>query len=776
MKQNPPVKLTKLTALILAVMLLILPFASGCTQKQPSDDPGDKSKQSAQKEKVTNVFRSKMISFPEKSRSNSDSASVYNGRIYMILSETISEDPYETRTMIYSTDMNGENPESEEYIPHFEGGNLNKFFFLTDGSQIFLEAYYDQDTGSQYNYLIKEDVNGETIFSVELSSMFPDNSGNEMFGYIPWVSINSIYIDSDNIIYVIGDSAVVVLSSDGQKLFDIPIDTYLNYSMMIGGKVAVAYSDRQTWESICKYIDVENKTFGETVTLPADVNRNGNNKILSKAPNDTSDYILYYKTDIGFYGVTDTGTTEIVNWLNSDISPNQVYNIIVLEDGKLFYQGSDMVTYDSLAVFLTKIPDDEVKEKYVIDLAYSNNGGYYDVINFISRFNQESEDYRIRLVDYSVNDPSSEVTSNDLLTRDINVGKIPDMFLFKYDFNGDNFEDKGLFVDFYELMDADPDMPRSSFTKYVKEPFETNGKLYKLADQIYIDTYIARTDTVGTKNSMSISEMLDILEKNSDLDMMYGIARTWFFSSVSKGLNEFIDYDQGTCTFSSDTFIRMLNYAAALPEEYDYSDNTLYETGLQQEKVLLQSVSISTFIDYLRNKVSMGDIETTYVGYPGTDGGTTFSAGCLYSISAKSEPELQQGAWEFLKYIITVQAESESMMRMRGFPATYYGYQKMAESEMKMYYLIMDRGMAGSYEKFTDEDIAANGGGTQVNVTQADVDEILKLIESQKPAKPIDDKIMEIINEEASSFFGGAKTAKETADIIQSRVSIYLSE
>jgi hypothetical protein len=39
-----------------------------------------------------------------------------------------------------------------------------------------------------------------------------------------------------------------------------------------------------------------------------------------------------------------------------------------------------------------------------------------------------------------------------------------------------------------------------------------------------------------------------------------------------------------------------------------------------------------------------------------------------------------------------------------------------------------------------------------------------------------DDVIADILSEEITSFFGGAKTAEECARVIQSRVSIYLSE
>jgi len=45
-----------------------------------------------------------------------------------------------------------------------------------------------------------------------------------------------------------------------------------------------------------------------------------------------------------------------------------------------------------------------------------------------------------------------------------------------------------------------------------------------------------------------------------------------------------------------------------------------------------------------------------------------------------------------------------------------------------------------------------------------------------KPAFENDEEIYGIISEETGAFFHGQKSAKEVADIIQNRVSIYLSE
>ena len=60
--------------------------------------------------------------------------------------------------------------------------------------------------------------------------------------------------------------------------------------------------------------------------------------------------------------------------------------------------------------------------------------------------------------------------------------------------------------------------------------------------------------------------------------------------------------------------------------------------------------------------------------------------------------------------------------------------------------------------------------------TQEDVDAIKELITATDNALQLDQNIQNIITEEAGGYFQGQKTAQEVADIIQSRIQIYVNE
>ena len=59
---------------------------------------------------------------------------------------------------------------------------------------------------------------------------------------------------------------------------------------------------------------------------------------------------------------------------------------------------------------------------------------------------------------------------------------------------------------------------------------------------------------------------------------------------------------------------------------------------------------------------------------------------------------------------------------------------------------------------------------------QEDIDRINTLVNSVSRLELYNSTIREIVNDEASSYFAGDKSAKQAAEMIQSRVKLYLTE
>ena len=78
--------------------------------------------------------------------------------------------------------------------------------------------------------------------------------------------------------------------------------------------------------------------------------------------------------------------------------------------------------------------------------------------------------------------------------------------------------------------------------------------------------------------------------------------------------------------------------------------------------------------------------------------------------------------------------------------------------------------------------IAPDGTETQMEsveiyeLSQADADIILGLIENTHSVYSYDQDILDIITDEVAAFFAGEKTAEDTAAMVQSRVNLYVQE
>ena len=72
--------------------------------------------------------------------------------------------------------------------------------------------------------------------------------------------------------------------------------------------------------------------------------------------------------------------------------------------------------------------------------------------------------------------------------------------------------------------------------------------------------------------------------------------------------------------------------------------------------------------------------------------------------------------------------------------------------------------------------ISADKSIDYYELTQADSDELMAVINSATKVLRQDQNITDIITDECTAYFKGEKSAEETAKLVQSRVSIYVNE
>lgn len=790
----------KFIAVLVCVSIIITPLiASGCSAKEDTIQP-------AVAEKVTNVYKTEYLSLPEK---YSPGGSVFKAgdRIYAVCNETLSMGEYssETQTVLYSVDMNGENPESRIIETQLENGYISNSIVTSDGSFVFVENSYNMETMAQTFMMTKIDKDGNIVFSIDPSTMVSSSENTDSVFYSENFYVNSVSSDSSGNIFILSGNGILVLAPDGSKRFEITSDTYIQRMSVSGDKVMVSYYD-SSYNTVFAEIDMEAKKIGKQINVPEGGPEGASQYSKNILLGDGYDY--YIKDSTGVYGFNegDTSLTLLMNWINSDIIGNNVYDMTVIDADTFMYLDNVSMAGEyklpQIAI-LKRIPDDEVLAKYLIRLVVLENYLPDNLTSNIVKFNRESLTHRVYIDDYSIyNDPNVyEVESQAIktLSAEIASGKIPDMILGNSSFAIlGSLEEKGTFVDLYELMDNDPDISRDDFLKCIRLPFEKDGKLYKLITEFAVSSIIGKTENIGhLKENWNLNTMIEYsksLPEGTSLFANY-TSEDMLLTFTIIGINDFINWETKECKFDQETFINVLEYAKTFPESIDYSTYSTQNRYEDQRnnKTLLEDFYLSSFSDYLRIRYAFGTDDLTILGYPGALGGAIVTPRYSYSISAKSAPEVQEGAWQFLKKIVTDMSRLDSEYGYYyTWASTYEALDKIAENQKKMGYKYFDNGNSEEVRYYTDaegneqESVAMsmitldgmNGGEASVTMrlTDEDITFVKDFLDNTTSKINYDQQIFDIITNESKDFFAGTKTAVEVAKVIQSKISIYVSE
>ena len=223
--------------------------------------------------------------------------------------------------------------------------------------------------------------------------------------------------------------------------------------------------------------------------------------------------------------------------------------------------------------------------------------------------------------------------------------------------------------------------------------------------------------------------------------------------------------------------MKVLEFAAKLPKEPDYEAESVgLSERIRNDKLLLLENGISSVQEYQMLHTMFGE-DITFIGYPNSERKGNLIRSTNTDIAITSKSDNKEAAWEFVKVFLSDEYQEGLVSEHGGwgFPIKRSALEKQFELDMTPNYYEDESGnqtespkTSWGYDDFQAEIYAAK---------QEDIDAVMEVLTSaERPAGSVNEEIMTIITEETEAFFGGQKSAKETADIIQNRVKIYVSE
>lgn len=641
---------------------------------------------------------------------------------------------------------------------------------------------------SQY-YMMKVDETGKTSGRIEIK---PGKKDSDNF----YLSDNTIFLDGKLIVYF--DKKVYTFNKDGSTDKTFELDDYIESMFTANnGKLYILSNFESEGGLGISELDLKTGKPGKPVGL-------GNDSIYNiyKVKEAVNGNIYLSNSDCLYEFDFEKAKTELVfNWINVDIDGNSISDFIQMEDGNFFVL-SNLVDYSTIdsgdisseieIATVSKKKYSDTKQKKILTLA--SNYLDIDVKREILKFNKTDDSCRIEVADYSsYEDPSEQIN------LDIIAGKIPDIIDVGF-MPKELYIKKGFLADLYPFIEKDDEIKKEDFIDTVRTTLEHDGKLYYLPVSFRIYAFAGPKKIFGTMEGWSYEDMEKIYNDMPEgSSFMYNMTGEWFVENMlSAQMDDFINYDTKEVNLDSEEFINMIEFSknfkdnkidTSSDDSYIMSDNSgggitvssndeSYEL-IRKGKILLKSMEIYDFSDIqINEKLFSSQGGYNVVSYPSSDKNNKLSissSGNCFAISEKCDNK--EGAWNFLRRLYTYEFQKAGLS-FSGLPIRQDVMDKKIEYAM-------------ATKEYTDDDgtkvtpvtnYSYNYGDFKITLkpyTKEQMDifrSIIDRIGMEMDFGSSYNEIPKIIEEEIKAFYSGDKTAKEVAEVIQSRVSIYINE
>ncbi len=655
---------------------------------------------------------------------------------------------------LYSMNIDGSDLK-EIPMPGFEENQwMQSIMVGQDGTIMFLLNSYNEKTEKSTYFLLKIDEQGNEILNEDITKLLSLSEDSYMSGMI---------LDSKGRVVIAIDQSVYIIAEDLKSTEEVKAESYIEgMTMTKDGQIVCGITtfDGETGGAQVQVLDVDNKKWGETYKL--DLQYFSSSESLMRGV----EYDFYYKDDSGIYGydIAEGKSKKLLDFVASNIISENSWGITPI--AKDTFIGTVYDETSSKIVKYNKVDASTLENKTVITF------GAMWVDDSIKKqaieFNKNSKEYRIEFKDYS--------TEEDPITKmnaDIVAGNIPDIISLS-SLPYEQYISKGMLEDLTPYFEKDEDLNTDDMIDSVYEAMQIDGKLYYISPSFGISTIVARTKDVGTGSGWTFDDMKAVLDEKGDTARpFYSQNKSeMLYSFLGNGLNDFVDWQTGECSFDSQDFKDILEICnKGTNEETDYSEDSPSMPSLVQDgKILFVEGWVSPEEVQLYKKMFGEDI--TYIGYPNKEKqGSYFQFDSQIAIYAKSE--VKEGAWEFIRSFMTKEYQGNNM-NIYNTPTRQDCFDMMVKAKT-------------ATKEYTDElgqevyPLQSSWGWDDLDVeitplSDEEMDMYINLVNNTNKTGTSDDAMMEIIQEESKAYFAGEKSLDETVEIIQNRIKTYVNE
>ena len=682
-------------------------------------------------------------------------------------SEYLAENPEgSSTTRVYSCALDGGSAELLYEHEEFGSVYLNKLVAKPDGTPCFVMTDYGED-GDKAKFPYYEYDGSEFKEVMDLASL---SSSSDTY-------IDKVYYLENGNFAIVFESEIKILDSNFKEVSSVNAeDGYFDATAIDknGDIIACSYDyNEETEESSCtvKKLDIEQGKF--TDEYPVEVSYiPGNDGLMT----GVGDYDFFYKTSSALYGYkyADKAGTKVFDFGSSDVNSDYIYGIKMLSADELlctYYDADDVENATERIVKFKKVDPSEVKDRVILTLG-STYGNYF-LKQAVSEYNKSQSKYKIKFIDYSEeSDPASK------LSADIAAGDIPDMLDVSDGVGNMSLNQciaKGLLEDLTPYVEKDPDIKKEDFIPSMYESMLHDGKLYYSTSGATIMTLIARKSEVGDEMGWTFQEMKEYVDSQPDnARIFYSDNKTDILESFMYSCGkDFVNWDKGECYFDSQDFKDVLEMSNRGTNDEMVYDEEMPSTAelIKNHEMLFVDGSVAIDLKAMYDKMFDGD--SIYKGYPNKDKkGNFFMFDDSVAMSSKCADK--DAAWDFIRMFMTEEYQGKHYISSYCIPTREDVY----EAYVQMYTCTEE-----TKDKYGNDIYPLSGSmgmsGFELEskpLTQEEVDEYRKFIDSASGVWEADTNIYNIVKEEAAAYFSGDKSIDDVCEIIQNRATTYVNE
>ena len=676
--------------------------------------------------------------------------------------------------------------EEEEYDPDAEFSTyMSNIAASGDGGVLLIEqtqpviTNYDDPSAWEWRTqqttfnLRKIGTDGSELFNVDITryvKMDPDST------YVQY-----LMADGEGRIFVSNGSYIWVFEADGTHTADIALNEAGNGWMrgmgfMSDGRLAIIQNSN-TGDTEIKIYNEEKKNFSDVYkNLPPNVYNSG----ISAGPEGS--VLLEGESSLyAYYPETQT-YTELLQWLKSDMNPDYVEDVSMLDEETIAVYYRDWNSSEPSIVLLKKTPASEVVVKQTLVLGCMSIS--QDLQSAVVNFNKNNNEYRIEVREYAASMDWSQNNAQDAyigaqtqLNNDILTGNAPDLFVAS-DINLGLFAQKGVIEDLSPYLESSSVVNRSDLIGPVLDAYTNSGILCIIPTSFTVSTLVGRTSELGDQIGWTLDEMIAYSEQYPDA-MLYTRAYrdAVLRNCLTYDFDSYVNWETGECFFDSENFKRVLELANQYPEEMDWSISE--PTLLKNHEALLYNMDLDSFHKWQLAELMFKEAVTP-IGFPSSNGtGVIVSGSGGVCISATSTHK--EACFSFIESMLTIEAQSNNMF-MWGFPILKSAFDSKLEKAMEPNYMLDENGEImlnenGEPMEFSTYGYSWNDVSFELySVSEEEAAAIWETINRISGTADYDEEIMNIIEEECGAYFAGQKSVDKVVEIIQGKVQMYVSE